>query len=145
MIEALIVAGVAIILLVIVTAAFSRFRDSQALSGGVEEIAAAINKARSLTLSSRNFMQHGIHFESGRLVIFQGAVFSASDPANEEIKLSAFVEISSVALNGGGADMVFQKLTGKTDQYGSLTLRTKANASNTKIISVESTGVVSVQ
>lgn len=69
------VAGVAVILLVIITAAFSRFRDSQALSGGVEEIAAALNKARSSTLSSRDFLQHGIHFESNRLVIFQGTTF----------------------------------------------------------------------
>lgn len=143
--EMLIVVAVAILLLVIITAAFSSFRDTQALNGSVEEIVAAINKARSSTLSSQNSLQHGIHFESGRVVIFQGAAFSASDPANEEIKFSPFVEISLIALNGGGSDMVFQKLTGKTDQYGAITLRVRKNTSDTKIISVKSTGVVSIQ
>ncbi len=143
-VELLIVIAVILILTLIITGAFSKFRDTQALNGAVEEVAALINEARSKTLSSANFSQHGVHFETGRAVLFQGLVFSPSDPNNKELKFSDFVEISSIMLNGGGADMVFQKLTGKTGQYGTIILRVKKDTAKNKTITVGSMGIISI-
>ncbi len=144
-VEIIIVIAVGIILAAIIASAFSGFRDSQVLNGTVEDVVATINKARSESLASKNFLQHGIHFETNKVIIFQGAIYSPSDSNNVETKLSPFVEIFSTSLNGGGADMVFQKFTGKTGQNGAITLRVKKNTAKIKIITVESTGVISIQ
>ncbi len=144
-VETIIVIAISIILVAIIASAFSGFRDSQALNSTIEEIVALINKARSESLASKNFLQHGIHFETNKVVIFQGAVYSPSDSNNVETALSPFIEISSTSLNGGGTDMAFQKFTGKTGQNGTITLRVKKNTAKIKIITVESTGVISIQ
>jgi Tfp pilus assembly protein FimT len=143
-VELLIIIAAILILTLIITGAFSKFRDTQALNGAVEEVVALINEARSKTLSSANFSQHGAHFETNRVVLFQGAIFSPSDSNNKELKFPDFVEIFSITLNGGGADMVFQKLTGKTSQYGTIILRAKKDTAKTKTITVESTGIISI-
>ena len=144
-VETIIVIAVGIILAAIIVSAFSGFRDSQALNSTAEEVVASINKARSESLASKNFLQHGIHFETNQVVVFQGITYSPSDVNNVATKLSPFIEISSTSLNGGGADMVFQKFTGKTGQNGTITLRVKKNTTKIKIITVESTGVISIQ
>jgi len=144
-IEIIVVIAISVILVTIVVSAFSGFRDSQALNSTVEEVVSSINKARSESLSSKNFLQHGIHFETSKVVVFQGAIYSPSDANNIETKLSPFIEISSTSLNGGGTNMVFQKFTGKTAQNGTITLRVKKNTAKIKIITVESTGVISIQ
>ena len=62
-----------------------------------------------------------------------------------ETSLSSLVEISNISLNGGGAGIVFQKLTGKTSSYGSLRVRLKSDNNKYKIISVKSTGIANIQ
>ena len=70
-VEIIIVIAVGIILVAVIASAFSGFRDSQALNSTVEEVVASINKARSESLASKNFLQHGIHFETNQVVVFK--------------------------------------------------------------------------
>lgn len=144
-IELIISIAVVTTLAALIISAFRGFRDAQVLNGSAEGTANLISEAHSNTLGSKKSLQHGIHIEMNRLVIFEGTVFSESNPANRELKISSQVEISVISLNGGGSDIVFQKLTGETSQYGMITLRLKGNPSKIKTVTVSQAGAVSIQ
>lgn len=141
--------AIVIVILAVLTAmaitSFSGFRQNQLLNSDVNKAVSVINEARSKTLSSQDFSQYGAHFEASKIVLFKGTTYAASSPNNASSTLSSFIEISGTSLNGGGSDVVFQKLTGKTDNYGTVTFRVKANASKTKTINIKSTGITDVQ
>lgn len=142
--EIIVVVAVVCILAVIVVVPLSSFRENQQLANTVEETVSAINLARSKTLSSENFSQYGVHFETAKTVIFKGTVYSESDPANIIFDIPSLVEISSISLYGGDPNLVFERITGKTSDYGTVVLRIKNNPSRTKTIEIKSTGAVNV-
>jgi len=133
-----------LILAIIVVSSFSSFRNNQELTNAVQETINLLNLARSKTLSSEGSSQYGVHFESSRIVLFKGVSFSESNPDNNVAVFSSLIEISAINLNGGGNNLVFQRLTGKTDNYGTITLRIKSDVSKTKIIDIKNTGIVNV-
>lgn len=127
----------------IVVSFFSGFRESKVLDTGVEDVVSLLNEARLDTLSSKSDLQYGVHFESGRMVLFRGTVFSEPNVDNVEVVLNSVLEISNIALTGGGANVLFDRLTGKTSQYGAVTLRVKNAPSRSVLITIEPTGVAS--
>ena len=146
--------GLSLIELVVVVAIFgilaaaifslSGFRNTKILETTVDEAASLISEARSKTISSENALEYGVHFEPSRMVLFSGTVFTEPNVNNKETILSPLVEISSISLNGG-ANLIFQRITGKTGNYGAVVFRVKSNTSLTKTISVKSTGLVDIQ
>ncbi len=145
LLELIIAIAVLFILVAIVISSFIGLRNTQALNSASEQINAMIDEARFKTLSSKKSLQYGVHFETNKIVLFEGDTFVESLPGNKEFVLSAFVEISNIELNGGGSDVFFQKLTGSTNQYGTITIRSVKNNSNAKIIKIEQTGIVNIQ
>ncbi len=111
----------------------------------VNQVLSVINEARVKTVSSEDYSRFGVHLEAGRIVLFKGDTFTEPSSSNIETALSPVVEISDVSLNGGWANVVFQKLTGKTANYGSLRVRLKADNNKYKNISVKSTGIANIQ
>lgn len=143
-VEIVVVTAIGLILLTIVTGALLGLRDIQALNSSVEQITSVINEARAKTLASENFLSHSVHFEMTRVVLFEGMVFAEPNVSNKELKISDLVEISSVTLNGGGQDLIFQKLTGETGQYGIVTVRLKKDVSQIRDILIKPAGIISV-
>ena len=142
-IEILVVIAVLAIIVLIVAAGLSSFYKSQTLNSAVNQVISLINQARSKTLSSEDASQYGLHFETSRIILFKGGSFIEFSPDNKEFVLPASVEIYDLFLNGGGSDLVFQRLTGQTDEDGTISLRLKAGASKTKIITIEPSGIIS--
>jgi prepilin-type N-terminal cleavage/methylation domain-containing protein len=143
LIEIIIVVVILAVLTAMALTSFSSFRQNQTLNSDTNKIVSVINEARSKTLSSQDFSQYGVHMESSRVILFKGAVYPSGGISTTT--LSAILEISGISLNGGGSDIVFQKITGKTDQYGTLIIRVKADASKTKTINISSTGITNAQ
>lgn len=143
--EILIVVAILSLLAVVVISGFISLRKQTALDSAGENIMSVLNEARSKTLASKDDSEYGVHFETDRIVLFKGDVFSAADPDNKEFVVLSSVEISNIDLNGGGSDLVFERLTGKTDNNGTTTLRLKSDFSKTKDIVISSTGIVSSQ
>ena len=99
------------------------------------------------TLSSKDFSQYGVHFEEQKVVLFKGAIFTEPNSNNKEVKISSPVEIYNISLNGGGSNVVFQKLTGKTNEYGTISFQSPEISgclpgapSIKKIITIQSSG-----
>ncbi|TSC57913.1 MAG: Uncharacterized protein Greene041679_223 [Parcubacteria group bacterium Greene0416_79] len=116
--------------------------QSTALSLEAEKIVSLLGKARAQTLSAKDGAAYGVHLEEKRAVLFKGGAYSASDPSNRTQALHNAIKISSISLAGGGVEVVFQKLSGKTAQSGTITLSRAGNALASTTITITATGSV---
>lgn len=143
--ELLMVISIIAILATIVMLSFSSFRNSSALQTTSEDVISVLNKARNNTIASKDGYQYGVHFSANNMTLFRGTSFVSGDSTNEVSTFDPAIQVASTALAGGGSDVIFQKLTGKTDYYGTLTLQVISDSSKTAVISIEKTGVVGFQ
>lgn len=143
-IEVLVAVAVIAIILTMATQTLKNFNNEKSLDAETNKIISIINEARSNTSSSKNFIEHGIHFEQSKITFFKGTAYNSSDPNNKEYKISGPVEIYNISLNGGSQDLFFKKLTGETDKYGTIGLRLINNLLKIKTIKISQSGVVNV-
>jgi Tfp pilus assembly protein FimT len=142
MTETIIIVAVSIILFAIIVSAYSGFNKNQSLNSTSSEVVSVLNEARALTLASLDNKAYGVHFQSDKVIFFKGSVFSSSDPDNKITTISSKISISNISLNGGGDDIIFQRLTGKTDQDGTITLSLVSDPSKSKTITVGVSGII---
>ena len=141
LIEILIVVGVMITLTAIIFGTFVSFNRNQALDKDTETIVGILREARSQTLSSQNSSHYGIHFDSNKVTLFVGSVYSPGDPANQDFNVSSSDISITPNLLGGGSDVVFKRLTGETAESGTVNVYS-STTSQTKIVTIYATGVV---
>jgi hypothetical protein len=115
------------------------------LQGLVAQTVALVGEARSLTLFSKDATVYGVHFSNASVTRFTGPVYTPSDPDNVVVPLPSYVVIGDITLAGGGSDVVFHRLTGETDMFGSVTFELSADAARTETITISETGLVEVE
>jgi len=142
LIEILVVIVILLSLVGVSFSAFLNFNKHAAFEVGVHSVVNFLKEARSLTLASRNAEVYGVHFEATRIVLFAGDTFSEPNPDNREYEFKSDVELTTISLTGGGSDVVFDRLTGETAQFGTTTLSRISDASTTKDIIINGTGIV---
>lgn len=125
----------------IVTFSFSKLNSSQALDKSATLVVSILDEARSLTLSSVNDSQYGVNFEDSQIVLFKGSIYSSSDSSNVVTELNSLVGLRNITLYGGGTSAVFKRLTGDTDQAGTMELFLKATPETFHTITIENTGI----
>ena len=140
LVEIIVAVAVLAVIAALTANAFSSFYKNMALNSAVEQAISVLQEARSNTLSGKDSSQWGVHFEISRLAFFKGTSFTEPNPNNRDYQLSYSVEIYGISLNGGGPNVIFQKLTGKTNEYGAVSFRLKSDVSKTKTITIESNG-----
>ena len=131
------------ILVKIVVSPLGSGRKIQVLKTTTETTIALLNQARATTLASEDSSQYGVHIESGRIVFFKGTTFSNGSAYNNVISIPSEVAIASISLQGGGSDVVFKRLTGDTDYYGTFEIQVVGNTSVKRTVTITKTGVVS--
>ncbi|MBX4215436.1 prepilin-type N-terminal cleavage/methylation domain-containing protein [Candidatus Parcubacteria bacterium] len=129
------------VLLAIAVGPFAAFRESQAVSGGAAQLVSFLDRARSAALSGKDASAHGVHFEASRAVLFKGTSYSEGASGNEELLFDTSSIITTIA--GGGNDIVFNALSGETQNYGTVTVRSKGDPAKEKIITISQSGVIS--
>ena len=144
-VEVLIVIAIFAIAATIVLSTFVNAGSAQALEKDVARITSLIERARSLTLSSYEGSRYGVHIESDDVTLFKGATYSAGVPDNVIETLNTKVEITGYVIAGGGADIVFDRLTGETAQTGTITVSLKSAPLLFFTVSVGATGLVEIQ
>lgn len=145
LIETLIAIAVLAILAAIMAGGLSSFQQSGELARAADMIAGTLRDARGRTLASKNNARYGIHFDSDKAVLFAGTVYTAGTPSNEAAILPSRIEISAIALGGGGDDVVFQRLSGEAMATGTITLRVKQESSKTREVQIYQSGVVEIK
>lgn len=114
------------------------------LSGNAKNIISTLNLAKSKTVSSEGASQWGAHFEADKFAIFKGATYNAGDANTKIYNLPTALEISTISLNGGGNNVLFTRITGQTSNYGTVTIREKAQITNLININIENSGQSSI-
>jgi len=142
--ELLIVLAILGIIILIVLPQFGSMRANQVMKDATSDIISALDKARSQTLASINSSEYGVHFQSDRVIIFKGQVFSSGAADNETILITTPVNISNVTLGGVSStsgDIYFNRLYGVPSATGTITVST-SSLSNT--ITISATGTASL-
>jgi type II secretory pathway pseudopilin PulG len=143
-IELLVVFSIMVLLFGIIVSTFFSFRKNQSLALDTQTVVSLLRQARNQTLSSKNSTVYGVHFSSPQAVLFVGSTYSSSDPLNETFNLSSTDTILTITLTGGGNDVIFQRLTGETNQNGTIVI-SAPGLSQTKTVTIYKTGLVDSQ
>lgn len=144
-IEIVITIALIAILSTIIAVGLGRFNDRQALSVNTRIVQGVLEDARSRTLASEHASQYGVHVASSTVVMFRGDMYTPGDPNNRSIALDRAVVIMEVTLEGGGVDVVFERLTGDTEHYGTIRLESKNDPFASSTVHVRDTGLVFVE
>ena len=142
LIEIVVSAAVVVILASIATISFTGLREQQALANGAEEVRTLLSRARARTLAAEDDSVFGLHITAPSVTLFRGATYNPLAVDNELHTLDSLVTISAYAFSGGGADVVFDKRTGATSKYGTITIALVSDMSKTRVVTVTATGLV---
>jgi len=145
LVETIVVIAVVSVLFAMAFGAFNTLNSGKALETDALRVALELQEARSLTVSSKDAQQYGVHFASSSVTRFEGASFVAGSPANVTTALNQAVIVSSTTLSGGSVDVVFKRLSGETAQSGTVVLSLAASSTILKTIMIYKTGVAEVQ
>lgn len=142
--EIIIVIAILVVAAIIVMSGLGIFKRTSELNSATENGLSFLHEARAKTLSSKEASQYGVHFEENRVVLFKGESFIDTDPENDEFILPSNIEISSISLNGGGGNVIFRRLNGETDQFGTITFRIVSNPNRSRTIQILGSGIASI-
>lgn len=123
--------------------AFRSYRQALTLDGNARQIVSALRLAQNQTISSLNASAYGVHFDANQYVIFIGPIYNPSDSANQIFHLSPAIEIYDISLTGNGPEVLFDRLSGRTEQPGRVSLRVIVDQSKTETVYITSSGQTS--
>jgi len=114
------------------------------LTSSAEEIVQCLRQAQTNAMGGARDSKWGVFFDqnNNKFTLFKGDFFGQDHSYDLAQELPKSIEIKNISLNGGGAEIVFEKTSGKTNQFGSLTLEGLNN--QTKNIIVNEYGVIEV-
>ena len=123
-IELLVVVATSAVLLAISAGVFLTINKRGDVDSEARKLKSVLNLARNQTVASEGSQSFGVHIDDSlnEYILFPGSSFDSIHPDNETFTLPSQISISSVELNGGGNDVIFNRLTGSTVQYGHIIL-----------------------
>ena len=143
LIEILVIIAITIILIGLAIPSYRFFQKESDLINNTEEIINTLRLAQNKTLASEGASQYGIYFDQATSTHQYTLFKKINGSSSEEVhKLPESIEISEINFNGGGSEVIFDRISGTTSQYGSLTIRLKDDPTKTKTIYVENSGQV---
>jgi len=136
--------ALAIVLIVtsIIIFSFSNLNSRKSLETSVLLASSILEEARSLTISSVDSSQYGVYLEDSQVTLFKGSTYSALSSDNVITSLNPKIGIRNINLSGGGSSVVFQRLTGGTQNFGTFELFVIADPDVSTMINITATGVV---
>lgn len=139
--EILVVLAVLSFIVAITFSSLSDFRNKSALKSSTQTALSVLQNARQKTLSSENLSQYGVHIDNSDLTLFTGSSYSQGLSSNIVYSIDSNIEVT-YSLNGGGSDIVFDRLTGQTSNYGTITFSLSSDNTKYKTITINNMGSV---
>ncbi|MBM2820875.1 MAG: hypothetical protein HW405_635 [Candidatus Berkelbacteria bacterium] len=138
LIEILIVIGILAILTGLASLSIVSFGKSSDIDTSKTIVVGAFKEARAQSMAVVDDKSWGVHLETNKAVIYadSGSGYSPSDQANYSKVLETNTTLTWI-LTGGGAEVLFEKRTGKTQNSGTITLSGSAAVSREIIINSE--------
>ncbi|MBU1177358.1 MAG: prepilin-type N-terminal cleavage/methylation domain-containing protein [Patescibacteria group bacterium] len=135
LIEIIIVIAVIFFLVSTSIVSYRYFEKSTELEKTTQNIITTLKLAQAKTTSSEEASQYGVHFENDKYILFKGDEYQPESEDNKIYNISNRLEIE-------GNDIIFQRISGKTEQNGNVSIRTISNPSSFKIIDIKSSGII---
>lgn len=148
LIEVVIVLAILAVILTIVIFDFLSFKKETDVQNSSQEFAVVLQLAQSKTLSSENDSKYGVYLDTtvlpNKYILFKGASYDLRDVSADIIYfLPDTIEFYSISL-GGGNEVVFNKLTGASEEQGSVSIRLISDINKNKTVYITSSGVISL-
>ncbi len=143
LVEIAVVLGISFAIIAVVSFSFSSFKNNSSLEKSVAQAKSVLEEARYDSVSGKSNYAYGVKVETDKLTLFQGPSYSSSSTQNKVYSFDTNTStIDTISLNGGGSEILFKKITGNTDSYG--TFRIKMISDNkSATIRVTGTGIIS--
>ena len=139
--EFVLVAGILAFIVTLLAGSLQNLRSRHNLQEAAVQIIGMVHEARSRTLAGTDNLQYGVHFESGKATLFQGATYISNATTNDDFTLSSAVELNPISVTGVANDVVFARVTGFPSATGTVTVRLKKNGTDTVVVTVGDGGV----
>ena len=137
--ELIISIGVLVLLVSLGLASLFQSRNLREVTAVGHNVLAVVRQAQAKTIAAEENAQWGVRLETDRYILFRGASYAGS-PFTQIYPLPVYLEIVNINLTGGGAEIVFNRLDGRTNQPGSFEVRAKSSLSTTFPVAVDSAG-----
>lgn len=141
-VELVIAVGIVTLLGALVLVSILGFRARTDVSTTANEIVTTLRRAHAQTVAAEGGGQFGVHIEAAKYVLFAGVTYDPLNPQNVAQTLRGDLEIGTISLAGGGSDVVFQKVTGRVNAYGTFEVRSKAKPDEKAVIRVDASGLI---
>ena len=146
LIEVIVVITILTILITVSITSLHSLQIASYLDNGTQEFVSILKLAQNKTLSSENNSQYGVYLDvlvsPNKYILFKGPSYVLRDISYDQIYfLDKTVEFFGITLNGG-SEIVFDKLTGTTQNSGSVALRLASDTSQNKTVYISSVGTV---
>ncbi len=116
-------------------------RNVRDLTTSGQNVLSVLKLAQSKSLAGEGNTTWGVHFESNRVVLFQGPSY-VSLGTTTPYALPQSLQIANINLFGGGSDVIFKKITGTTDQSGSVDIQIISTPTSVFSIAIDASGKV---
>lgn len=146
LLEMIVVIGILGVLLAIAMPSYRNFQKSVEVTSIAENIEGVLRETQSESMAVKNGQKHGVYFNSSsnQYIKFEGDAYVSGDPNNIIYQISDKVEMTDISLAVTGNSVVFEKLNGGTDNYGSVTITHATDTSFTKSINISHEGKISL-
>ncbi|MFA5888670.1 MAG: type II secretion system protein [Candidatus Paceibacterota bacterium] len=144
LVELLVVVAIMSVVSMIIFNTFVTFKTNQALNMDTDTVVEVLRQARNQTLTSKNSSSYGVHFSSTKVTLFVGTSYIAGSPTNQDFILSSTDTILTISLTPSGSDVVFDRLTGETVNYGTVVV-SSPGISKSKTVTIYKTGLMEYQ
>ena len=140
-VELMIIIAITVIFFSKVPSLYASYYNSNGLGDSSSGVVNTLKRARLYTVTGREDQQWGVHFETAKFVLFKGTSYSVSDPENEDHDLLSAISVININLNGGGSDLIFEPITGETNQHGSVGL-SHITSGELRTININAAGLI---
>lgn len=140
LIEIIVVVAIIMLLIGLAGASFRTFGQNVSLGSAAQRVVIVLDEARNRTIGSEDDSHFGVHFEADRYVLFKGDTYNANSPDNVVHTLPTGIELSAITLAGGGSDVPFAGVSGRTTKTGTVTLRRTSDTAVTQTITIAPLG-----
>ena len=123
----------------------SAFIANSHLDNRTDDLVQNLRKAQANSIMRVKDSSWGVYFDADNdaFTFFKGDSYASRDASYDALyELPALLDLKNVSLNGGVSEVVFEKVTGETDNYGSLEIYEKEP--NTHVITINSLGQIDV-
>lgn len=120
---------------------FVNSRNVRDLTTSGQNVLSVLREAQSKAIAGEDNVIWGVRLEQARFILFAGGAFAGS-PTTTIHNLPANIEIVNVSLAGGGQEIVFEKIDGRTDEVGTFDVRVRGGTNLIYPITIDVSGKV---